>query len=238
MQPDLDDNSSVLADASAANRENHMFTEGAEPLSIWVILGSAIVVLIGGGVLFGGGNLFNYSDTVKADYVRGTAPGAEDAGPKPKPALAAYSKVGGKIYVSCSGCHGPDGAGTDAYPPLAGSEWVNGPSLRPAMIVLNGCQGPIQVAGKTYNGVMPSQGAGMGAKELAGVLNFIRSSFGNKSDKLITLEMAEDALAASKERNGGPMTAEELDASFKRDLKGAELDPTTLVNPKTLEPIQ
>ena len=237
-QPDLDDNSNVTADAAAANRENHMFTEGTEPLSLWVILGSAIVVLIGGGVLFGGGNLFNYTSTVKPDYVRGPEPGAENSGPKPKPAMIAYSKVGSKFFVACAGCHGPSGAGTDAYPPLADSEWVTGPSLRPAMIILNGCEGPIKVAGKTYSGTMPAQGAGLGPKQLAGILNYIRTSFGNKSDKLITMEMAQNALDISKKRNGGAMTAAELDADFKRDLEGAELDPNILVDPKTLEPVQ
>ncbi|NWK55220.1 cytochrome c [Verrucomicrobiaceae bacterium N1E253] len=236
-QPDLDDRSSVLTDAAAAQRENHMFTEGAEPLSIWFILGSAIVVLIGGGVLFGGGNLFNYTKTVKPGYERAAAEGEENSGPKPKPAMVAYNKVGGKIYSSCAGCHGNDGIGTDAYPPLANSEWVNGPSLRPAMIILNGCKDPITVAGKTYNGVMPAQGSGMGAKELAGILNYIRNNFGNKNDQLITLEMAQDALDASKERNGGAMTATELDADYKRDLKGEPLDPATMVNPKTLQPV-
>ena len=52
-KPDLDDSTNVNMDAAAAKRENHMFTEGAEPLSLWVSLGSALVVLIAGGVLFG-----------------------------------------------------------------------------------------------------------------------------------------------------------------------------------------
>jgi len=238
-QPDLDDSSSVLSGASAADRENHMFTHGAEPLSLWVLLGGAIVMVIAGGVLFSGGNLFNYDHMVKENYIRRNAPGDEGSGPKPKPAMVAYSKVGSKFFVSCSGCHGPDGAGTDVYPPLANSEWVNGPSLRPAMIVLNGCTGPISVAGKTFNNTMPSQGAGLGPKELAGILNFIRNSFGNKNEKLITMEMAQDALATSKERGSSkPMTSDELNAKYKRELKGAELDPNTLVDPKTLKPVK
>ena len=237
-QPDLDDNSSVFADAPAASRENHMLTQGAEPISLWVILGSAIVILIAGGVMLNGTNLFDYENLAKADYVRAASPDGAAAGPKPKPAIDAYNKVGSKFFVSCSGCHGPDGAGTDVYPPLAGSEWVTGPSLRPAMIVLNGCKDPIKVAGKTYNGVMPSQGAGMGPKELAGILNYIRTSFGNKSEKLITLEMAQDALDTSKERaSTAPMTATELDADYKRDLEGEELAMDTLVDPKTLKPV-
>lgn len=237
-KPDLDDSTNVIVDAAAANRENHMFTEGAEPISLWVILASAVVVLIGGGVLFGSG-AFGYKYFVKPGYVRADAPGQEGGGIQPKPALDAYMKVGGKLAkASCLACHGPNGEGTADYPPLAGSEWVTGPNLRPAMIILNGCEGPITVKGKTYTGAMPAQGSGLGAKELAGILNFIRNSFGNQSDKLITMEMAQDALDVSKERNGGLMTAKELDAKYKRDLKGAEIDPKTLVDPKTLEPVE
>lgn len=235
-QSDLDDNTNVLADAVAAHRENHMLTEGAEPISLWVILGSAIVVLIGGGVLFGGGSLFEYKNFVKPGYVRGSLDDDGATGPKPKPAMAAYMKVGQKLYSSCAGCHQPEGEGNTSYPPLANSEWVTGASLRPALIILNGCKGPIEVNGTVYDGIMPPQGSGVGPKELAGLLNFIRNSFGNKSDKLITLEMAQDALDVSEKRAGGPVTAQELNEKYNRDLEGAELDPNTLVNPKTLEP--
>lgn len=73
-------------------------------------------------------------------------------------------------------------------------------------------------------------------KKLAGVLNYIRNSFGNKADKLITVEMAEDALLVSKERGSCPVTAEELNEKYNRELKGAELAMETPVDPKTLEP--
>ncbi|BDS07823.1 cytochrome c [Oceaniferula spumae] len=233
--PDLDESTSVLTDAAAVSREHQVLSEGAEPISLWVILGSAIVVLIGGGVLFGG-SLFDYKDFVKSGYVRQDAPGQEGGEVVPKPAIVAYSKIGEKKSVSCKGCHGNNGEGSGAIPPLAGSEWVTGPALRPAMIILNGCKGPITVAGKSYNGNMPAQGDGLSAKDLAGLLNYIRTSFGNSSDKLITIEMAEDAIAISKERGGGQMTAPELDEKYSRELKGEPLDPNTLVDPKTLEP--
>ena len=235
-KPDLDDDTNVNADAAAAARENHMFTEGAEPLSLWVILGGAIVVLISGGVLFGG-NVFDYKNFVKKGYERDLAPDAAGGGVQPKPAIDAYKKIGAKVYNSCSTCHQPGGEGNTAFPPLAGSEWVTGPSMRPAMIILQGMHKPVVVNGKTYNGVMPTMGDGMDAKKLAGILNYIRTSFGNKSDNLITTEMAEDALAAAKERGPGPVTAEELNEKYNRDLKGAEMAADTLVDPKTLEPV-
>ena len=84
---------------------------------------------------------------------------------------------------------------------------------------------------------MPAQGDGMTAQDLAGILNYIRTNFGNTSDTLVTVEMAAEAIAVNKERGGGQMTAAELDEKYNRDLKGEPLDPQTLVDPKTLEPV-
>ena len=153
--PDLDESTSVLVDAAAAARENLVPADGREPISLWVILGSALVVLIAGGVLFSG-SIFDYKNLTQSGYVREEAPG--DAGGKavPKPAIVAYSKIGAKKYSSCSGCHGNNGEGSAAFPPLANSEWVTGPSMRPAMIILNGIKGPIEVAGTCLLYTSPS----------------------------------------------------------------------------------
>jgi len=238
-QPDHDDHSSVLANAAAAKRENQMLTQGAEPLSLWVVLGSAIVMVLAGGVLFSGGNLFDYDNMVKKDYVRSYAPGEENTGPKSKPAMEAYMTIGSKMFSNCIVCHKENGKGDGVgFPPLANSEWVNGPSLRPAMVILNGLKGPISVEGKNFGtSEMIPQTHIKGAKELASVLNYIRNSFGNKNEKLITVEMAQQAFDLTKKRGAGkPMSAEELNASFNKELEGPELDPTTPVNPKTLKP--
>lgn len=235
-KPDLDEDTNVTIDAAAAERENDMFTEGAEPMSLWVILSGAFVFLIAGGVI--AGSLFDYDNYVKPDYVRATAPGAASASALPKPAIEAYLKIGKKAYTACAGCHQPGGEGNAAYPPLANSEWVTGPSLRPALIILNGIHEAITVDGKTYNANMPSMGSGMDAKQLAGLLNYIRNSFGNQSDSLISLEMAQNALDISKERDGGQVTATELNANYNIDLEGTPLDPDTLVDPKTLLPVE
>lgn len=235
-KPDLDDDTNVSIDAAAVKRENEMFTQGSEPISLWVILGGALILLIAGGVI--AGSIFDYNNYVKPGYVRATAPGAASTATLPKSALDAYLKIGKKAYTACAGCHQPGGEGNAAYPPLANSEWVTGPSLRPALIILNGLHEAITVDGKTYNANMPSMGSGMEAKQLAGVLNYIRNSFGNTSDSLVSLEMAQNALDVSKERNGGQVTATELNADYNIDLVGAPLDPEALVDPKTLLPVE
>lgn len=56
----------------------------------------------------------------------------------------------------CASCHGVNGEGKPpAFPPLAGSEWLDlGPDAV-ALIVLGGLSGEIEVAGQTYRGYMP-----------------------------------------------------------------------------------
>ena len=80
----------------------------------------------------------------------------------------------------CSACHGAKGEGgaAGAAPPLANSLWAQGDPARMINVVLNGLMGPIEVAGKEYNLVMPPQGAVLKDEQLAAILTHIRT-FGN-----------------------------------------------------------
>ena len=64
---------------------------------------------------------------------------------------AGFAKVGRQQYIICGACHGQGGEGTAAGPPLAGSEWVNGPTENLINIQLRGLIGPIEVKGQEYN---------------------------------------------------------------------------------------
>lgn len=245
--PDLDETINVseahgrsLRESAASVREKDFNGHGNDPVPLWIIIACAIALLIAGGVLGNAGTLFTYSSSVREGYVRGSAPGGEDAGPVPKPALAAFSSKGAKIYSSkCNGCHGADAKGDGAnYPSLAGSDWVTGDTETLAMVILNGLQGPTST-GKVYGaGVMPSQAAGMTAEDLAGVMTYVRNSFGNSTGDIVTVEMATNALdiSNSRARAGQPATAEEINAEHKKMLEGEPIDPTVLVNPATLSP--
>ncbi len=104
------------------------------------------------------------------------APAAAEA---PDPALM---EVGKAQFLVCAACHGQAGEGTVIAPPLAGSDWVVGPISNLIKIQLRGLEGPITVAGKEYN-----PPAGMAPlsyqtdEQIAGVLTYIRNSFGNKA---------------------------------------------------------
>jgi len=81
---------------------------------------------------------------------------------------------------NCVVCHQATGMGLpNTYPPLAGSEYVNGGSKRLAMILLKGLQGPVTVEGHQFNGAMPPWGTSLTDKKISAILTYVRSSFGN-----------------------------------------------------------
>ncbi|MFT6181299.1 MAG: mono/diheme cytochrome c family protein [Akkermansiaceae bacterium] len=243
LRPDLDETINVseahgaINDAaSAVGREKAVRENGMESVSLWLILISGIVVLMAGAVMGQGGAFFGYGELTKAGYMRGNSPVKEEVILPPITALALLQKEGKKTYANCSSCHQSSGGGGNGFPPLAGSEWVTGNTERLAMIIHNGVGGPIQVAGKTYEGVMGNIGGNFTAKELAGVMTYIRTSWGNEAS-LVTPQMAEEALRISKERGGKPTTADELKKNHDKMLTGDILDPGTLLDPETWEPV-
>jgi mono/diheme cytochrome c family protein len=248
-KPDLDESINVTqahgrvaSETAAAAREKHLADSGHESVPLWVITACGVVLLIAGGVLGNAGTLFSYDNTFREGYVRGTAPGEGDSGPEPKTALAAFSAKGSKIYsAKCNGCHGADGKGDGAnYPSLAGSSFVIEENQKLAMVILNGIQGPIST-GKTYGaGIMPPQGAGMTPEDLAGVMTYVRNSFGNSTGDVVTVEMAKNAmdLSAAREKAGQSVTSEEILAKHKTMLPGEAMAPDIMVNPANLAPVE
>lgn len=247
-KPDLDESINVteahgrvVREAAACARENRIADNGIAPVSLWAFAACGFVLIVAGGILGTGGRLFAYDSTFRDGYVRSAAPGAADTGPVPKEALAAYMAKGAKIYsAKCNGCHGADAKGNGStFPSLVGEHaWPMGETERFAMIILNGVQGPVH-DGKTY-GVMPPQGSGMTAEELAGVMTYVRNNFGNAKGDVVTKEMAAAAMeiSAARKNAGQAATADELKADHAKNLPGDVLDPKTMCDPITLEPVK
>ncbi|MCE2960204.1 MAG: c-type cytochrome [Akkermansiaceae bacterium] len=95
----------------------------------------------------------------------------------------AQMEIGKAQYLICGACHGQNGEGGPAGPPLAGSEWVTGPISNLIKIQLRGLTGPIEVKGKVYDqfpaGMLPM--AYQTDEQIAGALTYVRNSFGNKA---------------------------------------------------------
>ncbi len=133
---------------------------------------------------------------------------AIDAAPaEDVPVDPAVMAMGKTQFITCSACHGQNGEGGPIAPPLAGSEWVNGPVSNLIRIQLRGLQGPIAVAGKEYN--FPTGMAALAYQtdeQIAAVLTYIRNSFGNKASAV-----KPEQVAALRSEVGKPqLTVEEL----------------------------
>ena len=102
------------------------------------------------------------------------------------PVAAAGGAVDGKaLYAAqCAACHQASGAGLPGvFPPLDGSEWVQGEPRVLANILLHGITGEITVKGNKYQGAMPAF-AQLSDAELAGIASFIRGNWSNKAEPL------------------------------------------------------
>ncbi len=133
---------------------------------------------------------------------------AMDAAPAVEEAIdPAQMEIGKAAYLLCGACHGQNGEGGPIAPPLANSEWVTGPISNLIKIQLRGLQGAITVAGKEYN--MPGGMAALSFQtdeQIAGVLTYIRNSFGNKASAV-----KPEQVAALRSEVGKPqVTVEEL----------------------------
>ncbi len=90
---------------------------------------------------------------------------------------------GAAVYLRCFGCHTATGSGIPGtYPPLAGhtAELVKADRAYPVKVVLYGLAGEIEIGGKKYNGKMPGFGDQLKDDEVAALMNYILSRWGNE----------------------------------------------------------
>jgi mono/diheme cytochrome c family protein len=175
---------------------------GREPLSLWLI------AIYGLAVFFGGAYLGRYSGDFSGnglDFLGG-APrvakkGAAGGGGSEQAAELTPAERGAKIYsANCATCHQANGIGVGGqYPPLDGSDIVNGGARRHVMIVLKGLQGPVTVKGQNYgSAVMQPWEKTLTDQKVADVVTYERSAWSNKG----TPVTAEGVAALRKELAG------------------------------------
>ena len=116
-------------------------------------------------------------------------------------------QVGRSVFLRdahCGTCHQPNGQGMPAmYPTLAKSEWLNSDE-RLIKVVLKGLWGPMEIGGQKFDptkGVPPMPGFGgfLTDEEVAGVISYVRQSFGNDLP-LVTPQQVAKTRAATKDR--------------------------------------
>ena len=136
------------------------------------------------------------------------APDSAAARPAPDATVASAGEV---EYQRCVTCHQATGMGVpNAFPPLAGSEYVNGSVDRMVAIIIHGLQGPITVNGAAYNSAMMPYGTNvpMTDDQVATVSTYIRSSWGNTGGAVTAADVAR--VRAATASRATPWTVAEL----------------------------
>lgn len=220
----------------SVRRENPLERGGQGRIGMAAVVICSFILILGGGQLFqtfvANGSGFSSNIYLTTDYH-----------PTPRPSLGGADEAaaqvawidewmgdGKKVYNNCIACHQASGLGIPGqFPPLIGSEWVDGGSKRLGAIILHGINGPLKVGGQSYNQLMPPWNT-LSDEKLAQVLTYVRRTFGSLpegEDGVVTTDMmkaARDEFGA----HAGPWTEADLlaipeDAS----LSGAKVDLQT-----------
>lgn len=168
---------------------------GPEPVAerwtvpMWLLVVTAL--LIYGGALYVSDNGGDFAKDVYNPYNSSE----EVALANPQDPAAVLRREGRQVFEkTCIACHQATGLGqAGTFPPLAGSEWVLAPGAnRIAHVVLYGLTGPITVKGQQFNNTMLAWRDVYTDEQLAAVLTYIRSSWGNNATP-VTPEMLKAA---------------------------------------------
>ena len=106
-----------------------------------------------------------------------------------QPAQTSKQK-GSAVYKQyCLTCHQADGGGVPRMnPPLIKTSYVTGDKNKLIKWVLQGSVEKVTVDGQNYSNNMPPQ-KNLTDQQVANVLTFIRSSFGNKSSAILPADV-------------------------------------------------
>ncbi len=144
---------------------------------------------------------------------QGDEPVWVDPTPKSESKAGAEQSSPGKSLFSknCAACHQATGKGLPGtIPPLAGSAMAtNEDATKPIRIVLHGFKGEIERAGAKYNGQMQSWKTNFTDQEIADILTYVRSGFGNAASA-ITADQVKEVRSKTASRSV-PMTEPELE---------------------------
>jgi mono/diheme cytochrome c family protein len=138
-------------------------------------------------------------------------------------AAPARALDGGAIFhQQCAVCHQPNGQGVPGqFPPLAHNPDLFLARDFPLHVVLFGLSGKITVNGKVIDGAMPPLGDVLKDEEIAAVVNYVRSAFGNdalrpKSMQPVTPAMVAELRKQATSSNNAFAYRQKLKAGAKR----------------------
>jgi mono/diheme cytochrome c family protein len=125
--------------------------------------------------------------------VAGTSAAAETTSDTGESIQTGYDAAkGGALYISnCSACHGADGEGQPGiFPPIKGSGVVTkDDATKHIHVVLNGLQGA-KAGGVLYASPMPPFSSILNDVDIADIIDYERSSWGNRGKLVTAAEVA------------------------------------------------
>ncbi len=190
--PGADERVDVNGMHAPIQREKSEPEDGYEPVPISGIF-LALSLAMWGGYYLG-----TFSGNFSAAAMDGDPQGSAQVQTPAVTAAADPILVGRRVYNNCMACHQQDGAGlAGQFPPLAGSQWVVGEPTALVRILLQGLQGEVVVAGKTYNGIMPAWER-LPDEQIAGVLTYIRQAWNNQASPITA-----EAVALERKNTAG-----------------------------------
>ena len=188
----------------ALQREHADPDEGNRPLP-WFL-----VMFLGAMTMWGA--FYIYSTPSGEDSAYGDQRTVAALRPPEQVAGAIANVDGRQIFgARCAACHQATGLGLPGvFPPLSGAEWVIGDEKVLVNILLHGIDGEIEVRGNKFNGAMPPFNT-LSDDELAAVLSYIRSDWGNQGPqvKAVTVKTLR---AATKDRTTPFKGGQELES--------------------------
>ena len=195
----------------AIRREPHDPIEGHERAP-WFFTAAVALALFWGGWYLGryGGEFGPQTHIAFAARQTGIAAAAAE---QSAVAISDPIAAGRTVFENnCQSCHQATGQGVPGvFPPLVGAEWVTGPAATTVRILLHGLQGPVEVAGTTYNGAMPAWQDVLKDEEIAAVATYVRQLESNDAPAVPAAEVA--ALRAAHSTRTTPWTAAELQSA-------------------------
>jgi mono/diheme cytochrome c family protein len=213
--PDPRIDQAAVSDEALMETHEKLLVTPPDEAGRYRLLPIGILFTLSGLILFSGTYLNRYAGHYSPLIFNETAkPSTGEA-----PAAAVDPVVlGQKEFQNiCITCHQATGQGMPGvYPPLDGSEWVNGSPERVIRIVLYGLKGDVHVEGHEFNAAaMPVFGQEPGSAynwsddKIAAVLTYVRQAWSNKSGPITT-----DQVDAVKKAVGtrAEMSEADLDA--------------------------
>lgn len=165
-----------MSDAPVTRQEGR---EKGDPYELETPIPAPVLALVAAMVAFGMAYILAAAPDQRPEL--GDQRTLADLAAAPGAKAGAAKTDGAAIYAArCAACHQASGLGLPGvFPPLAGSEWVNGKPELLASILLHGVQGRITVKGLAFDGVMPAFKDQLDDESLAAVASYARAQWGN-----------------------------------------------------------